>query len=358
MIFSGLREHFSSIPRRITERIFLASEGMMRCRSSNTSAIARALSLMNGKSFKTNDMQLYRFLSNSHFQVDEVLWRSYIQSVFSLLIEQGRIGKKGDELLIALDVTSNGDDFLILSAALIVDELTIPLYFSMRSYPKRKNQMDQKKMERAFLNALRHLLSKKYRYLLVADRGFGNDRFIQYCLDAHFDVMIRIEPNMTLTCGSEKGIARDILLKDGAYACEISGWKKHYRILRQTQEGKTWYILTNMNTTRALEAGDTYKKRFRIEKVYQNLKSSGFEIEASKIRKYDRFKRMLFLSCFAYSMLLLIGAFVSKHLLSIKKNLPRSTSLFIAFSSLECFPSNSIQSVSSDAWKNCSKAQN
>ena len=188
----------------------------MRCRSSNTSAMARALSLMNGQSFTTNDMPLYRFLSNSHFQIDAVLWRRSMQRVFSLLIEQGRIGKKGDERLIALDVTSTGDDCLILSAALIVDELPIPLYCSMRSYPQRKNQMDHKKMERAFLHALRHLLSKQYRSLLVADRGFGHDRFIQYCLDAHCDVMRRIEPNMTRTCGSEQGIARDILLKDGA----------------------------------------------------------------------------------------------------------------------------------------------
>ena len=38
-----------------------------------------------------------------------------------------------------------------------------------------------KKMEIAFIRALRHILSDKYQYILVADRGFGNERFIQYC---------------------------------------------------------------------------------------------------------------------------------------------------------------------------------
>ena len=32
----------------------------------------------------------------------------------------------------------------------------------------------QKKMEEAFLKQLRHLLSRKYKYTIVADRGFGH----------------------------------------------------------------------------------------------------------------------------------------------------------------------------------------
>jgi hypothetical protein len=329
MLLSDLRSNFDSIPRVLSERILSATEGVMRAGSSNTSSIARELSRINGKSFKTNDMQLYRLLLHPSFQVDDTLWRGYVGSIFDVLAEQGHICK-GDELLIALDFTSDCNDFLILFASLVVDTLTIPLYFSMRNYPRRKNQMDQKKMELAFIKALKHVLSKKYRYILIADRGFGNDRFIGYCLDAAFDVMIRIEPNMLVNNGSKAGIASDILREDGVYFCEITGWKKSYHIVRQTAENKTWYILTNMNKDRSLEASEVYKKRFRIEKVFQNLKSSGFDIEASKIRKYDRFKRMLFISCFAYSMLLLIGAFVDTKLVAVKKNSPRSTNLLIA----------------------------
>lgn len=69
---------------------------------------------------------------------------------------------------------------------------SVPLYFSMRSYPKRKGQSDQKTLERAFLKELRHLLSKKYSYTIVADRGFGNDRFAQLCHENGFNFVLRI----------------------------------------------------------------------------------------------------------------------------------------------------------------------
>jgi len=37
-----------------------------------------------------------------------------------------------------------------------------------------------------------------------------------------------------------------------------------------------------------------YKKRFKIEKTFQELTSSGFDIENLKIKKSDRFKKWQF----------------------------------------------------------------
>ncbi len=48
----------------------------------------------------------------------------------------------------------------------------------MRNYPKRKNQMSLIKMEIGFFKELRHILSKKYKYTIVADRGFCSKRIV------------------------------------------------------------------------------------------------------------------------------------------------------------------------------------
>lgn len=80
---------------------------------------------------------------------------------------------------INIDFTTSLDNFLILSASTIVGNKSVILCFTMRSYPKRKGQMDQKKMEKAFIKGLSHILSKKYKYIIVADRGFGNERFVK-----------------------------------------------------------------------------------------------------------------------------------------------------------------------------------
>ncbi len=47
--------------------------------------------------------------------------------------------------------------------------------------------MSQIKMEEAFIKGLRHVLSKKYSYVIVADRGFGNNRFANLCKENNFD---------------------------------------------------------------------------------------------------------------------------------------------------------------------------
>lgn len=333
MLLGSIMHNFSRIGKVLSRSILLATEAMMRCSSSNTSAVIRELSLLNGNDFKSNDMWLYRLLSNKKFQIDDNTWRCYIKSIFHILEEQNEI-TKDKKILINIDFTSDRDDFLILCASIMLGDNAVPLYFSMRNYPKRKNQYDHKKMEMAFIKALRHILSDKYQYILVADRGFGNDRFVQNCIENAFDVMIRLEPNMNIETGGKQGITEDIISNDGIYSCHITAWHKTYNIVRHSKNDKVWYLLTNLRIYNSLDCAEIYTKRFRIEKLFQNLKSSGFTIENSKIKKYDRFKRMLFLSCFAHSMLVLLGKFVNEKMPDIKKNLPICTNLLIASSSL------------------------
>jgi hypothetical protein len=329
MLLSGLDDKFKRMNRTVSRGLLMTTEAMMKCASSSSGDIARELIKIRNSDFKANDMWFYRFLGDKKFQVDDNCWRCYINSIFSMLEEQKELDKNGDKLLIAIDFTSDRDDFLILCASLVINGATIPLYFSMRNYPKRKNQMNQKKMELAFIKALKHILSDKYEYIIMADRGFGNSRFMEYCAQNNFDTLIRIEPNMNIISFGNKGIAGNILSKDGVYNCYIKSWKKNCIIIRHSKDGKVWYLATNMNYNNALEAAEFYGKRFSIEKLFRNLKSGGFNIERSRIRKYDRFKRLLFLSCFAYSLLVLVGKYVSEKLPVIKKNSPIFTDLLV-----------------------------
>lgn len=330
MLLEGLEEKFKRVNGTVAKGLLTATEAMMRCASSSSGEIARELIKIRGCDFKANDVWFYRFLSDNRFQVDDNCWRCYINSIFCMLEEKKDINKSKDKLLIAVDFTSDRDDFLILCASLVINNATIPLYFSMRNYPKRKNQMNQKKMEVAFIKALRHILSDKYEYIIMADRGFGNARFIEYCTQNNFDILIRIEPNMTVVTGEKEGVAADALEKDGVYNCHIKSWKRDCMIIRHSQDDKVWYLATNMIYNNALESAEIYAKRFRIEKLFKNLKSGGFDIERSRIKKYDRFKRLLFLSCFSYSLLVILGKYIKEKIPVIKKNSPIFTDLLAA----------------------------
>ena len=167
---------------------------MLSSGSSNTAKIAVEMSKLNNKSFKH------------------------------------KLIKTGDKIPIKIDFTTSEDNFLILCASIIVADKAVPIYFTMRCYPVCKDMIDQKRMERAFFKCLKNFLSKKYSYIIVADRGF--------------------------------------------------------------------------------------------------------DIENLKIKKYDRFKRMIFCSVVAYSLMILTGDFINTKLISLKKNSPTFLELISAYFNL------------------------
>ena len=140
-------------------------EGLIRSGRASVWHIAQAMANINKQSFKTNEKRGNRFVQDVNFQVDDSLFRKYVNVLFDALRERTKLNIN-DNIQINVDYTSIEDHFLILMASIKFGARAVPLYFSMRLYPKRKGQMDQKKMESSFIKALRHLLPKKYKYTI------------------------------------------------------------------------------------------------------------------------------------------------------------------------------------------------
>ena len=142
--------------KKVRENIALSVYSILRGETINTAEIARYMGEVNNLDFKSNDMRIYRLLKSKNFQVNDRLWRGHISLLFRLMKEAGL--KKGHEVVINVDFTSDRDDYLILCASIVCQGESIPVYFSMRNYPKKPGGFDQKKMEEAFFKALKHLL--------------------------------------------------------------------------------------------------------------------------------------------------------------------------------------------------------
>ncbi len=63
-----------------------------------------------------------------------------------------------------------------------------------------------RKMEEAFIEGLRHVLSKQYRYVIVADPRFGNQRFANLCKENNFEYVLRIQSNRKIKVDEKKEI--------------------------------------------------------------------------------------------------------------------------------------------------------
>jgi hypothetical protein len=308
----------------------LAIEGITSSGSSSTGLIANALSSKFKVSFHNTRMFMYRFLQDSVFQIDDMFWRAHTNMIFDFLTEQNNL-KYNDNITINVDYTTINNDFLILAASINVgEEKDIILYFSMRNYPKRKNQMDQKKMESSFFKGLKHILSKKYTYTIVADRGFGNLRTINMLEELGFTYVLRINEDLRILTHNE--ISINLKEYDGKNA-RVNGhvikWDKDINFEIKTKNNSTWYIATNLEKQR--DTAEIYEKRFKIEKMFQDIKSEGYDIESTRIRKYDRMKRMLYLVLLSHALSVFLGWFV-KH---CKKNFTNHWEIAIASIHLE-----------------------
>lgn len=325
---------YSVFGHAFRKSFFSVLEGVLYSGSSNTASVSRAMTTLNKKPFNTNDKAIAYLFKNPKFQVDDKFWRCHINMTFSLLEEQKSI-KKGSKIYIQVDFTSDTDDFLILAASIIHNGRSIPIYFTMRNYPKRKNAYNHKKMELAFLKALKHILSNKYQYVIVADRGFGNDRFMEYCQDCDFEYLIRLQPNMSIKHKEKQGVLEKVIYDSGKFTVYVKKWKKDLEVFRNTKDDKVWYLTSNIKELDHESAIDIYQDRFKIEKCFQDLKSSGFDIENSKIKKYDRFKRLLVLCVISHALTVIVGSFIDKNLPSLKKRFPIHIKLILAYSPLQ-----------------------
>lgn len=318
-----LSGYYSNYKSKFSNNLLTIISSMMCVSTCNTSSIARDLQKKRGHSFKASDMFLYRFLGNPGFQIDDKLWRCHINTIFAHLQQKKNL-QKGDRIYINVDFTSDSQDFLILCASIQYDGHALPIYFTMRRYPKEAGTYDHKKMEEAFLKGLKHCLSKHYKYVIIADRGFGNQRFIELCEALDLEYAIRMQPNPKVIKKEDGKEVTDIMdkvaTKDGKHTVTIVRWKRDISLYRYSEGDKTWYITSNIKDNTGAQVKKIYEQRFKIEKNFQDLKSSGFDIEKSKIRKYDRFKRMFFMGCMAYSLMVITGKFIEKHRRGLKKN--------------------------------------
>ena len=307
--------------------------GLLHSGSSSTGEICTSISTISGKTFKAASKQISYLLSNKKFQIDDMMFRCYMKIIFTFLSEGGYINKR-NRIPIQIDFTTIKDNFIILYASIVFRGKAVPLYFSMRKYPKKKNSLNQIKMERAFMVRLRHCLSKEYDYVIVADRGFGNGRIISYCKEFKFNYVIRLDANLKI---GEKGenLLNEIKHSKSLENIYVPAWKDNSNIIVRHSCGKLWYLATDIDISERREIITTYRRRFKIEKCFFDQKSNGFNIEKTKITKYDRVKRLTFSICIAQSLMLFIGDILKHNHHSIKKTFPQSLALILAFSILQ-----------------------
>gem|GEM_PF-4163718 len=84
-------------------------------------------------------------------------------------------------------------------------------------------------------------------------------------------------------------------------------------------EEKGWDLFASLSKESWQGLVEYYKTRFQIEKMFQDEKSSGFDLEKSKIQKYGKFKKLLYCAYTAQVLTIFIGDWIEDNWDQIKK---------------------------------------
>jgi hypothetical protein len=167
------------------------------------------------------------------------------------------------------------------------------------------------------VSRLHEILPRDVDVMVLADRGFGDQKFFAWLDTIGWGYVIRFRQIITIAMDGESKPARDWM--------PPSGHAKMLRDVRIThdktpiaavvlkhQKGmkEAWCLATNRAELGAAEIVARYARRFTIEETFRDIKDNhfGMGLSATHIGTPERRDRLLFISAVAQALLTLLGA--------------------------------------------------
>jgi DDE family transposase len=231
-------------------------------------------------------------------------------------VVQRRARKRKKPLLISLDWT-DVRDFHTLMAAACIGGRAVPLLWA--SYTEPTLRRSQNALEERLLRELKALLPGGVRVLILADRGFGRAEWAAVCQELGFGYVVRIKPDVTISCARYRGVLRKYPVKRGiAHVLRGVDYRKDRRVRHNIvvrwkpglakKRDEPWYLMTDLDD-RAERLCDLYARRMSVEELFRDHKSlrNGQSLRHTKITRADRFDRFLLVVALAYLLLAGLG---------------------------------------------------
>jgi hypothetical protein len=168
------------------------------------------------------------------------------------------------------------------------------------------------------LALLKALCPAGVRPVIIADRGFGNARWLGqiqkwgWCFVQRLAKNHQVETTGFIGVLSELGIRRGWRPRDwgwGTLGEKKTGWMRLVTVYDREAKGP-WYLVTNIEDTKAEAVVALYAKRMWIEAMFRDLKSRkwGLGIDDVKLTDAARTTRHFLVVAIAYILLCAIGA--------------------------------------------------
>lgn len=224
-----------------------------------------------------------RFLSNPRVDVAAVM-RPFAQEVLN------KASKKGQTIVLMMDQSQIRGDLQLLMVSVRVGNRALPVLWSVAKTEGNIGFEDQKRL----LDQVITFIPAGKSVLLAGDRFYGTANLILWCQKAGWDYRLRFKGNTLVYQNVGEKSLHD-LYQEGQRSLPgarlVSGATTNIGIVHEAGHPEPWFIAMSAKPT-AYTALD-YGMRWGIESLFSDLKSRGFDITATHMRKTERLERML-----------------------------------------------------------------
>jgi hypothetical protein len=296
-----------TVHQRRVDSIALGVVGVVHAVSLSIHAIGRGMAAVRGKDAKHATKQVDRLLGNSGVQLG-VLFESWVRFV---------VGDR-KEIVVALDWTEfDGDNQATICLYMITRHgRATPLVW--KTVPKATLAGKRNDYEYSVVEQLGSILPPEVKITLLADRGFGDQKFYAILGTFGWDYIIRFRECIRVTDGSGAS-------KTAAQWLDKTGHAKMLKGVGVTDDNSpvpavvlvhdkrmkdAWCLATSRVDLGAAAVTKLYGRRFTIEETFRDTKDVhfGMGLSATHIGTAGRRDRLLFLAALAYALLVLLGA--------------------------------------------------
>ncbi|HMQ49526.1 MAG TPA: hypothetical protein PKA70_18815 [Saprospiraceae bacterium] len=236
-------------------------------------------------------------------------WDSFFAPYIGYLLTH--LAKSG-ELILVIDGSETGQNCCTLMLSVLWKGYAIPVVWLTRQGPKG-HFSDQVHTDLVRQFSQIFCPPSSCRVVLLGDGEFDGTQLITYCQEQGWEYVLRTSLDRQIDCSGEYARIDSLLpllqrrkLIFMEFACGVS----HAILWKDRGFNDPIPLLTNM------ELGEMacryYKRRFKIETMFRQLKSAGFQLQASMLNDPLRIQNLIIVAAIAFIFTFCIGLIVKE----------------------------------------------
>jgi hypothetical protein len=284
--FRGLHGHQSKI-------LALFVLGAIKAESIVIPRVAEALLAESEAKAPSIERRLERFLSNPRIETEPV-WDDFLAQILPYFTQQ--------PMRLVIDLTAYEEHAQVIYLGLVLHSRVLPLVW--------KVMPGQDKWDQGLWDGIEHVFKRLAPHLgetectILGDSAFGCFPMVKLCEKYGWHYLFRICAEHTCEHWSSQGRLLPTCRVSDLVSEPGKRFYGHVRLWQEQQIETNLSACWDQNEEEALlvisdlpacrKRITEYRLRWRVEATFQDLKSRGWDWEASHVRRLDRVDRMLF----------------------------------------------------------------